>query len=330
MSFPSFDTPLYYAAPPHNYIGTTVFLLYIIVALYTTIVITLSIYGQYTTLPDTYANPGNPGLNAAKNARKRHIKIYAFLASISFAMLSYNMLMFLVTHYLSWSGDPSRSVGNVTIPALRSWMLDSSLFQEFAQDLVKNAPSAVWTQSAIVGTWFWNIWMARKARQRTIETSMMRTYILLGQILPISLTASLFIIQLHLRAPEFKHGNAPAAARRKPVASLQIPNILLNIALLALPALRADATFSPLVLFERVVLLLPHSGLLSLRESEIAKCITVSGGFLVANVVRLSKELSIASVLLTLRVGGYAVKALSWDALLGAVVYLVLGWGGGV
>ncbi|KAF2849551.1 hypothetical protein T440DRAFT_129754 [Plenodomus tracheiphilus IPT5] len=333
MSLPWYDALAYYSTPPNSYIGTTIFLSYIVAALYATITITISLYGRYNTLPNTYATPKNPGLNAAKNARKRHVKIYAFLASISFATLSYNMLMFLITHYLSWSGDQNPSVTKVTVSRLKSWMLDSPLFQDFAQDLVKDAPSAVWTQSAIVATWFWNIWMAQKARQQKIDASTMRTYIILSQILPISLTASLFIIQLHLSAPEFREPKDAITlpeTRRKPTASPQIPNILLNIALLALPALRDNSIFSPLVLFERLALLLPHSSLLSLRDAEIVKCITVSGGFLVANAVRMRKEITPGNVLTTLGDGGYAVKALSWDAVLGAVVCLTLGWGGGV
>ncbi|KAH9876619.1 hypothetical protein J1614_003751, partial [Plenodomus biglobosus] len=333
MDFLGFDALTSYASPPHNYIGTAVFLSYIVAALYATITITVSLYNRYSASPDTLATPRNPALNDAKDARKRHIKIYAFLASVSFATLSYNMLMFLITQYLSWSGNQSGNLTDISISKLKGWMLNSSLFHDFAQDLVKNAPSAVWTQSAIVATWFWNIWMAQKARQHKIETSTMRTYILLSQILPISLTANLFIIQLHLAAPEFqdpRHKKEVAAKRKTPTASLQIPNILLNTALLALPALRENSVFSPLVLFERLILLLPHSGLMSLRDAEIAKCITVSGGFLVANAGRLRKELSVGGVWSTLGDGEYAVKALSWDAVLGAVVCAILGWGGGV
>ncbi|KAI8931652.1 hypothetical protein NX059_011301 [Plenodomus lindquistii] len=164
MTVPGYETLTYYATPPNSYVGTTIFLSYIVAALYATTAITISLYSQYITLPDTNATPDNTGLNAAKNARKRHIGIYAFLASISFATLSYNMLMFLITHYLSWGGDQSRSITNVSIQNLKNWMLDSSLFQDFAQDLVKDAPSAVWTQIAIVATWFWNIWMAQKGK----------------------------------------------------------------------------------------------------------------------------------------------------------------------
>jgi hypothetical protein len=176
------------------------------------------------------------------------------------------------------------------------------------------------------------------ARQRKFDASTMRTYILLSQILPISLTVTLFIIQLHLASPDIQaptpssdptQSQSPPA-RRKPLASLQLPNILLNASLLAQPSLRSQSIFSSLLFFERAILLLPHSGLISLRDSEIVKCITVSGGFAVANAAMMRKDLSFGGLVGALGNGGYAVKALGWDAVLGLAVYAVLGWGGGV
>ena len=184
----------------------------------------------------------------------------------------------------------------------------------------------------------WEFADVKTARERKYDASMMRNYILLSQILPISLTVSLFLIQLHLSSPDIRPKAAaetltkrdPAPKRRKPIASLQIPNILLNAALLALPALRADSIFMLLLLVARAVLLLPQSALMSLRDADVVKCITVSGGFAVANAAILRKYLTLSGLLDALGDGGYAVKALGWDAILGFFVYVVLGWGGGV
>jgi hypothetical protein len=176
------------------------------------------------------------------------------------------------------------------------------------------------------------------ARQRKFDASTMRTYILLSQILPISFTVTLFIIQLHLSSPDIQpptpakdptQSQSPPA-RRKPLALLQLPNILLNASLLAQPSLRGHSIFSSLLFFERSILLLPHSGLISLRDSEIVKCITVSGGFAVANAAMMRKDLTFGGVTGALGNGSYAVKALGWDAMLGLITYVVLRWGGGV
>lgn len=167
----------------------------------------------------------------------------------------------------------------------------------------------------------------------------MRNFILLSQILPISFTAALFLIQLHLSSadiqdPESLSLSADAQiakkAKIKPKASLQLPNILLNASLLALPSLRSHKIFGSLILFERAILLLPHFKLLSLRDEEVVKCITVSGGFLMANAAMLRKDLNLWNVLGALGDGGFAAKALAWDMLLGGLAAVVLGWGGGV
>jgi len=164
----------------------------------------------------------------------------------------------------------------------------------------------------------------------------MRDYILLSQILPMSFTISLFLIQLHLSSLDLAPPTAVAkpkesqTQRRKTIAALQIPNILLNAALLALPALRSHSVFDVLLLVSRAVLLLPHFSFMSLRDADVSKCITVSGGFAMANIAMMRKDITFGRVAGALVGGGYAVKTLGWDAVLGSVVFMVLGWGGGV
>jgi hypothetical protein len=169
MAIPGYDELVYYATPPNSYIGATIFLSYIVAALYATFTITYSLYTQYNTLFNKpYRSAKDVKRDAAKVVRARHIKIYAFLASISFAILSYHMLMFLVTHYLEWAGDKNRSLSDVSGDKLKKWMLESTLFQDFAKQLVKDAPNAVWTQAAILATWFWNIWMGQKGTDQLV------------------------------------------------------------------------------------------------------------------------------------------------------------------
>lgn len=164
MDIPGYNAVVYYATPPNNYVGTTIFLSYIVAALYATSAITWSLYSQYTSIINAPASSKDEKLNAARMARARHVKIYAFLASLSFASLSYHMLMFLIKHYLEWSSHKTQSLGDVQIEQLKRWMLESTLFQDFAQDLVKNAPNAAWTQAAILATWFWIIYVAQKGK----------------------------------------------------------------------------------------------------------------------------------------------------------------------
>jgi hypothetical protein len=155
MTIPMYTSLASYATPPTNYIGSTIFLSYILLALYATSSITYSLYTQYSRIYLSTPTQ-NANLTTSRAARARHIKIYAFLASISFATLSYHMLSFLVTHYTAHTS------ARVSARSLKTWMWESSLFQDFATELVRDRAGAMWTQLAILGTWFWNLWMARK------------------------------------------------------------------------------------------------------------------------------------------------------------------------
>jgi hypothetical protein len=49
---------------------------------------------------------------------------------------------------------------------LWSWMLESSLFEGFARELVGGGAGVLWTQIALLGTCFWNVWMAGRGESR--------------------------------------------------------------------------------------------------------------------------------------------------------------------
>jgi hypothetical protein len=159
-----------YASPPTNAIGTALFGTYVALALSCTTAITISLLRQYSSISSI--KPGkkeeDKQLKEIQNARKRHIKIYAFLASVSFATLSYHMLRFLATSYDEWATSKWLLIRTLNTDHLRGWMWDSTLFQSFAQQLVGDGASTVWTQAAILATWFWNIWMAEKGKSSKV------------------------------------------------------------------------------------------------------------------------------------------------------------------
>jgi hypothetical protein len=164
VSMDYLDSVTAYANPPYNVVGTTLFLSYIFLALSGTISIVLSLYRQYVSISSI--KPGekkeDAQLKAIQDARKRHIKIYAFLASLSFATLSYHMLSFLIASYNQWASDKWLLIRTPHPEHLMGWMRDSTLFETFAQQLVGDPASTVWTQISVLATWFWNVWMAAK------------------------------------------------------------------------------------------------------------------------------------------------------------------------
>ena len=162
----------------------------------------------------------------------------------------------------------------------------------------------------------------------------MLPFIILGQNLPISFTVALFVIQLHLSAPDVagpeNKNQTVAQPKQTPIASPLLPTIILNSLVLAQPSLHWHPGFSYLLLAERALLLLPHTGLLKLSDADVKKSVAVSGGFVVANWAMLSKGVDVSSVVTALVWKGQAVKTMGWDAMLSIVVYGVLSWGGGV
>ena len=172
------------------------------------------------------------------------------------------------------------------------------------------------------------------ARQYNFTTKTILPFILLGQNLPISFAMALFIIQLHLSAPDVlgsknKKQQNPQP-KRAPLASSLLPTIILNAMLLATPTLRSHPGFSYMVLAERLLLFLPHTGLLKLSDADLQKSAAVSGGFVAANWAMMRKGMVTKDVFTALLWKGQAVKTMAWDAVLSAVVYGVLSWGGGV
>jgi hypothetical protein len=56
----------------------------------------------------------------------------------------------------------------------------------------------------------------------------------------------------------------------------------------------------------------------------------ITTGFVMASQWMGRKDAKLGAEIRSLLNGGYAVKALGWDAILGAIVGLCLSWGGGV
>jgi hypothetical protein len=182
----------------------------------------------------------------------------------------------------------------------------------------------------------------------------MLPYVMLGQILPISFTLTLFLVHLHLASPDLAPAPPASESPKKSLSesstsdvklqeqgqsyptrktSLLLPTILLNAVLLSLAPLRQHALFIPLVLFTRLLLLLPYTGRISTRSVEVDRCMMVSGGFVMANLMALWKGYGIWDVLSVLRggeFGGHAVRTFAWDSIVAGAVGRVLAWGGGV
>lgn len=175
-----------------NIAGAVVFFTYIVAALVVTSLILRDILGirdRSTKLKEggqTSYNKNN-GLSGQRNKshpgetgmRKELRILFPVAASISFAVLSWNMLNFLVVSYIDWwHNEKAPSVGHLTsISGFRQqlwsiwvWATHSSLFQTFAEDLLLNSGIRRNTRLALLYSYGWNLWMSMNGKHYNSAT----------------------------------------------------------------------------------------------------------------------------------------------------------------
>jgi len=105
--------------------------------------------------------------------QKAQISLSAALATLSFAVLSYHMLNFLIQSYQAWStGSIPSSTSPVTFHAFRhavrnllpsdiwAWAVNSTLFRDFAEVICNDTHHFWWTQAALIYSYAWNVYMS--------------------------------------------------------------------------------------------------------------------------------------------------------------------------
>lgn len=257
-----------YASPPTNYIGTTVFLSYIVAALYLTFSIVRRLSEQWPVRRSSIGTD-TPGLLGSR----------MLFAALTFATLSYNMLSFLINSYVSWRAGRVFDVDWVFYLSFDKWMLQSSLFDDFAHQLIGTGQdwTAIWTILSLLWTGAVNVWMALAGRQSRIEG--LWRYFLLAQILPVSFTHCLFSIAVALQSVPAETVNGRAHGKKQlsriSVLSTLTPSETISVhltagSMMALINLLLKNTnspyFLPLVLAIRLLLFFPY--LMAFRQPE--------------------------------------------------------------
>lgn len=129
--------------PPTNYIGTALFISYIVAAL----LLTGSIIFRDVL----------PRWQARANESRSRKHLLAGLAMSSFSVLSINMISFLLHSFFGYveaTGSPA------TFAEIWSWMLNSNLFTTFARSLLADTYVLAWTRQALFMTMFLGAVMA--------------------------------------------------------------------------------------------------------------------------------------------------------------------------
>lgn len=169
---------------PSNYLGATIFWLYIILALVFTSITARTLLS----------------LSASKRPKKRQnsgqVFLFSALAVLSFATLSRNMLEVLIQSFNQWSIGLQPLPSNELPLRIWQWSTRSTLFRDFGEAIVSDSARFIWVQSALLATLSMFFYMGTEGRHR--EVPRLWAFFCLGQILPISFAQNLFYIALIL------------------------------------------------------------------------------------------------------------------------------------
>lgn len=151
--------------PSTNVLGALTFTLYVLSALVLTIYISISLLRTYNTVSHTLV----------QHAR---IQLFATLATISFATLSYNMLHFLISSYRAWALQQPHPIplsqggiglGEIVADAWRKvdvwqWLKGSMLFEDFAHEAFGSQARSWWTVNALCASLNWAVSMSLEGK----------------------------------------------------------------------------------------------------------------------------------------------------------------------
>ncbi|KAH7119621.1 hypothetical protein B0J11DRAFT_534172 [Dendryphion nanum] len=311
-----------YSNPPTNVVGAGIFLYYVIVSLFLVGHSLSFLRTRYEKFP--------------QNVGRRSTKALVVFGFVSFVNLSRHMLNFLLKSYLFWRANkilykPAELSDDDVVGPWR-WMKESCLFEDFAKELVQDGPSSVVTQVALLVTWFWNVRLSQEAQLNGISSNALGPFVVLGQLLPISFTSTLFFIFIRL-SPFQRRGGAGAQASVAPsplstqgftslpllVTTAAFATIAINI-----PTFRDSPQLIPLVLATRLFLLLPYFSFSGIRPTDrINSAWAVGFGVIMINFRAAIGNGNVWDVLNALQSGPQSVKALGRDAV---IALALAGW----
>ena len=191
-----------------NFSGAAIFWLYIVAALFFSILVIHTIVELETS-------------NSNQRHHFREVKIFSALACISFVTLSYNMLNVLIESFFAWQG---RRIfpGGLDLGDTWRWSVESTLFEDFGKAILASTVRKIWTLSALVATMSVCLFMGcegiptkhnRINNKPTTDITItgqrrqvprLWAFFCLCQVLPISFAQNLFYLAI-LRLPQTEH-----------------------------------------------------------------------------------------------------------------------------
>lgn len=141
-----------------NWLGATIFWLYILAALFFTALVIYTI----VNIPQSKENI------LARFDTQREQRLFTFLSILSFLVLSANMLHVLINSFNTWSRErPLDSPTTNIFSEIGTWSLSSTLFRDFAEALLYDRTRMAWTAAALSTTFAFCLYMGIEGARRS-------------------------------------------------------------------------------------------------------------------------------------------------------------------
>lgn len=164
-------------ASEYNLAGAIVFVVYVISALlFTGMIVGILTYSPKKSWSPTMSN------RQRRLSYESKFQIFTALSVLSFSVLAYHMISFLVISYRGWASVrgievPSRFFGQDDVIDLQKrivrvyiwqWLTSSTLFKDFAEIICGSSARYWWTQQALSVTMTWSFFMSIEGMDRLL------------------------------------------------------------------------------------------------------------------------------------------------------------------
>ncbi|KAJ7158055.1 hypothetical protein C8R46DRAFT_1165229 [Mycena filopes] len=178
--------------------------------------------------------------------------VFVALSVASFAHTWFYMFKFMAWSFTDY--ERSRISTELTIKRLSQWLLNTSLFEQAWANVCFGQVNWWWSQQLCLFTvGAWTIFLSIEGRRHNVK--FIWAYMLLGQLVAISVASNLFYLALVLAPPPPPPSNRRSTPLRAPVA-LWLP-VLLSLATVATSPFTSDTSFLPNLLLMHSLIVLP-------------------------------------------------------------------------
>ena len=141
----------------YNITGALIFTAYVFSALFLTGYIIFNLFTRFRQLEQS------PSSSIVSKAQSR-LPTFAALSALSFSVLSYHMLTFLIASYQNWALTngirlQEHLLSNLSGLHLWQWLTGSTLFLDFARAISETSARYWWTIQALLLTMAWSVFM---------------------------------------------------------------------------------------------------------------------------------------------------------------------------